>query len=233
VTAKIFQASCTSATVAACERPGTDSRPESAWNSGQNGWPSCNGGGRGNASAFLRKSGGRQPACLSSPWFGEPKSRAAKIEHCPAAGVQNQERRASARRGSVTHSQWRRVLRTDQVCTADSALRTTAGSRQPLLVHDIRSPHKAPFAMHKRMFARAAGVSPPWFRFALATVIVFCGVITFRTAHSLPAPRLAHASRSWCTTFVRCTKRHLRCTNARSQERRASARRGSDSRLQR
>jgi hypothetical protein len=86
-------------------------------------------------------------------------------------------------------------------------------------------------------FARAAGVSPPWFRFALATVIVFCGVITFRTAHSfhapqlhslcVSAPRLAYASRSWCTTFVRCKKRHLRCTNAHSQERRASARRGS------
>jgi hypothetical protein len=73
----------------------------------------------------------------------------------------------------------------------------------------------------------AAGVSPPWFRFALATAIVFCGLITFRTAHSLPAPRLAYASRSRCTTFVHRTKRHLRCTNARSQERRASARRGS------
>jgi hypothetical protein len=47
--------------------------------------------------------------------------------------------------------------------TADSAFRTTAGSRQPLLVHDVRSLHKAPFAMHKRTFARAASVSPPWF----------------------------------------------------------------------
>jgi hypothetical protein len=74
---------------------------------------------------------------------------------------------------------------------------------------------------------RVRGVSPPWFRFALATAIVFCGLITFRTAHSLTAPRLAYASRSWCTTFVRCTKRHLRCTNARSHERRVSARRGS------
>jgi hypothetical protein len=145
----------------------------------------------------------------------------------------SQERGASARRGSVTHSQWRRVLRTDQVCTADSALRTTAGLRQPLLVHDVRSLHKAPFAMHKRTFIRAAGVSPPgfgephvvpresnivrrlantqpgavgvsppWFRFALTTVIVFCGVITFRTAHSLPAPRLADAPRSWCRANV-------------------------------
>ena len=44
---------------------------------------------------------------------------------------------------------------------------------------------------------RAAGVSPPWFGFALATRIGFCGLITFRPAHSLRVPRLAHASRSW------------------------------------
>jgi hypothetical protein len=48
----------------------------------------------------------------------------------------------------------------------------------------------------------------------------FCGLITFRPAHSLPIPRLAHASRSWCATRVRCEMRDLRCTNARAQERR-------------
>jgi hypothetical protein len=51
--------------------------------------------------------------------------------------------------------------------------------------------------------SRAAGVSPPWFGFALATAIGFCGLITFRPAQSLRIPRLAHASRSWCTRASR------------------------------
>jgi hypothetical protein len=62
-----------------------------------------------------------------------------------------------------------------------------------------------PFAMHKRTFTRAAGVSPPWFGFALATAAGFCGLITFRPAHSLPVPRLAYASRSWLHA------RHIAC----------------------
>jgi hypothetical protein len=45
--------------------------------------------------------------------------------------------------------------------------------------------------------SRAAGVSPPWFGLALATATGFCRPITFRPAQSLPAPRLAYASRSW------------------------------------
>jgi hypothetical protein len=53
------------------------------------------------------------------------------------------------------------------------------------------------FAVQKRMFSRAAGVSPPWFGLALATATGFCGPITFRPAQSLRVPRLAHASRSW------------------------------------
>jgi hypothetical protein len=100
--------------------------------------------------------------------------------------MHNQERRASARRGSVTHLHTQAFLteRTRSRTTAGSRqpllaacasvvadmrfspasmpVFPTAGSRQPLLVHDIRSPHKAPFAMHKRTFIRAAGVSPPW-----------------------------------------------------------------------
>jgi hypothetical protein len=58
--------------------------------------------------------------------------------------------------------------------------------------------------MQKRTFTRAAGVSPPWVGFALATATRFCALITFRPAHSFPVPRLAYASRSWCTTCVRC-----------------------------
>jgi hypothetical protein len=80
--------------------------------------------------------------------------------------------------------------------------------------------------MQKRTFTRAAGVSPPWVGFALATATRFCALITFRPAHSFPVPRLAYASRSWCTTCVRCKERDLCCGRARPQERRASARRG-------
>jgi hypothetical protein len=39
---------------------------------------------------------------------------------------------------------------------------TTAGLHQPLLVRDAGPPKKATFAVHKRTFPRAAGVSPPW-----------------------------------------------------------------------
>jgi hypothetical protein len=80
--------------------------------------------------------------------------------------------------------------------------------------------------MQKRTFTRAAGVSPPWVGFALATATRFCALITFRTAQSLLVPRLAHASRSRCATCVRCKGRDLWCGRARPQERRASARRG-------
>jgi len=39
---------------------------------------------------------------------------------------------------------------------------STVGLHRPLLVRDVRALHKAPFAMYKRMFTRAAGVSQPW-----------------------------------------------------------------------
>jgi hypothetical protein len=53
------------------------------------------------------------------------------------------------------------------------------------------------FDAQTRIRTRAAGVSPPWFGLALATATGFCRPITFRPAQSLPAPRLAYASRSW------------------------------------
>jgi uncharacterized membrane protein YhaH (DUF805 family) len=123
-------------------------------------------------------------------------------------------------------------------------------------LHGVCSLHKEPSAMQKRTFAGAAGVSPPWVELAFATVTGFCALLTFRTAHSFPVPRLTDASRSpwharmpakacvlhpqrscvshgWltpaalgCTACVRCIKSHPRCRNAHSQERRASARRG-------
>jgi hypothetical protein len=50
--------------------------------------------------------------------------------------------------------------------------------------------------MHERSFTRAAGVSPPWERNALAMARIF-----FRKEY-IRAPRLAYASRSWCTASV-------------------------------
>jgi hypothetical protein len=64
------------------------------------------------------------------------------------------------------------------------AVRMSAGEKRFLRCVNVHSP-------------RAAGVSPPWFGFALATATGFCGVIMFRPAHSPPLPRLVHASRSW------------------------------------
>jgi hypothetical protein len=78
-------------------------------------------------------------AGVSPPWVGNTLATAFRLSDRPVV-VTGESRFRFCKRGSLT----------------------TAGSRQPLLVHDIRSPHKAPFAMHKRTFARAAGVSPPW-----------------------------------------------------------------------
>jgi hypothetical protein len=98
----------------------------------------------------------------------------------------NRERRASARRGSVTQLQ-RRTF-------------PTAGSRQPLLVRDDRQCRDAKASLHMqpraagvpavmvtqlhvhsaetRMQPRAAGVSPPWFGNAIATAHVSHGWLT-------------------------------------------------------
>jgi hypothetical protein len=69
-------------------------------------------------------------------------------------------------------------------------------------------------------------------------------VMPIRSADSIRSPRGAYAPRSWLhsagspdkmaaavRTELRCKKRHSRCTNARSQERRASARRGFSNRI--
>ncbi len=87
--------------------------------------------------------------------------------------------------------------------------------------------------MATRTFARAAGVSPPWFGFALATATGFCGLINVPTAHSAP-PNTAGLRQPLLVHDVRLVgdKRSRQREFARSQERWASARRGSDSRLQ-
>jgi hypothetical protein len=78
-------------------------------------------------------------AGVSPPWFGNTLATAFRLSDRPVV-VTSESRFRFCKRGSLT----------------------TAGLRQPLLVHDVRSLHKAPFAMHKRTFAGAAGVSPPW-----------------------------------------------------------------------
>jgi hypothetical protein len=107
------------------------------------------------------------------------------------------------------------------------------------------------FAVQKRMFSRAAGVSPPWF--ALATARLRTDYVS---PSAFPVPRLAYASRSWvharrrtggalqrrsafttgglrppllCCNANVCRRKTIfamhKCTS--EQERRASARRGS------
>ena len=75
---------------------------------------------------------------------------------------------------------------------------------------------------------RAAGVSPPGFGFALATATGFFGLNTSCAAHADVVPRLAYASRSCVAVRMSAgEKRLFPCANARLQERRVSARRGS------
>jgi hypothetical protein len=69
--------------------------------------------------------------------------------------------------------------------------------------------------------AGAAGVSPPWVELAFATVTRFCALLTFRTAHSFPVPRLTGASRSRCTTDIRC---NMRFCNAKGHIRKSGGR---------
>jgi hypothetical protein len=174
--------------------------------------------------------------------------------------IHDQERRALARRGSNSRLQRRLLLWTDYVSPRTFASHTTAGSRQPLLLRDARSVRNARFAMHKRTSARAAGVSPPWFRKCTCRA---AGVSPPWFEHHEPTQRdcsepTRHARPPTVSrTFGNCIaertcyerlvshggltppalvlvygrlpaeQRLLRCTNARQQERRASARRGS------
>jgi hypothetical protein len=101
----------------------------------------------------------------------------------------------SARRGIVTQLQrcsctdHRPVASARQLRSSrcERVPRTTGGLRPPLLCCNANVfRRKTIFAMHKRTFSRAAGVSPPWVGFALATAIGFCGLITFRPAQSPP-----------------------------------------------
>jgi hypothetical protein len=119
----------------------------------------------------------------------------------------DQERRASARRGMVMRLQrcscidHRLVASARQLRSSrcERVSRTTGGLRPPLLCCDPNVfRRKNDFCdAQTQIRPRAAGVSPPWFGFALATRIGFCGPITFRPAQSLRVPRLAHARRPW------------------------------------
>ncbi len=107
-----------------------------------------------------------------------------------------QERRTSARRGMVMQLQrcsctdHRPVASARQLGSSrcERVSKTTGGLRPPLLCCNAnvfrRKNDFCDAQTHIR--PRAAGVSPPWFGFALATAIGFCGLITFRTAQSPP-----------------------------------------------
>jgi hypothetical protein len=110
------------------------------------------------------------------------------------------------------------------------------------------SAKKTIFAMHERRFTRAAGVSPPWY-VSSAIAIADAFVQRHASAARWSETTVATATRRISTFRVRiprtshggltppaltlqyerspAKKRFFRCTNAGSQERRASARRGS------
>jgi hypothetical protein len=107
----------------------------------------------------------------------------------------DQERRASARRGSAdtfTQTPARFLARPPRVCVpitiAIACSDTTGGLRPPLLCCDANvCRRKNDFCdAQTHIRPRAAGVSPPWFGFALATASDSCGLITFRPAQSPP-----------------------------------------------
>jgi hypothetical protein len=135
-----------------------------------------------------------------------------------------QERRASARRGSVnaiagTLPENRgdcRQCAHKRRCNLGSG--PTGGLRPPLLIA-ARSfaGEKTIFAMQERTLPGAAGVRPPWFReTAFATATVYRGESTFR-----PWTWLARAT---------IENRNRSAAIVGQQERRASARRGRDKR---
>jgi hypothetical protein len=112
------------------------------------------------------------PGCTSSVRCEKRYSR--------CTNARFQERRVSARRGSVT----------DRARTAIGfcGLITFRLAHSPpsTMLQPARRPFAVTiFALYKT-FPRAAGVSPPWVAFALASAIGFCGLITFRPAHSRP-----------------------------------------------
>jgi hypothetical protein len=98
--------------------------------------------------------------------------------------------------------------------TATSEHAPRSGGRQPAVVGDTDAmPGKSNIAQRlTNTQPGAAGVSPPWSAKRSATALVSHGWLT------PAAPDRA--------TNIHCKARACRCTNARAQERRASARRG-------
>jgi hypothetical protein len=142
----------------------------------------------------------------------------------------------------------RSISRLDHLaCSARSAINLFAIPRQT-----TRRPKATPSLPGNHLFAakqqsnsqsRAAGVSPPWCVRRTAADdnrTMLAGSRTRNRERRDVSPpwrcnaiATGSAYHGWltpaapgCTTFVRNEKRHSRCTNARSQERRASARRG-------
>jgi hypothetical protein len=82
--------------------------------------------------------------------------------HLRCANAGSQERRALARRG-FTKRIWKCNAMNFRVSSSYAEC-TPRGAYAPRSwLHDVCSLQKATFALHKRTFPRAAGVSPPWF----------------------------------------------------------------------
>jgi hypothetical protein len=120
---------------------------------------------------LLHKSGGRQPP------VGSGTALTASGEGCRMAAAERGPRRLVGGGLSVVYR--------ELTCSCVSG--TTAGLRQPLLLHDVRSPGNRVFQSGVAHAPRAGGVSPPWFN--------------QRRCKRESFPWSAHADRSWRTTL--------------------------------
>jgi hypothetical protein len=156
--------------------------------------------------------GSRQPLLLQG---------ASRLKNNDIRGAQTQVHKSGGRQPAVVRITHGVRGGSHNVRRLSSPQPRAAGVSPPWSGHTIAVPREA------NIVQRGANTRPRAARRPSAVVRIracngdcFCGLITFRPAHSLPIPRLAHASRSCCATRVRCEMRDLLCTNARQQERR-------------
>jgi hypothetical protein len=159
------------------------------------------------------------PALVAVRTFAGKK----RFLRCTNAG--SQERRCVSPPWCAT---WSSVAHGVPQITCKYVSRTHGGLTPPALgaVANVCR-KKTIFATHERTFTRAAGVSPPWYRKThLQRRVIFAEWLRLPLHNRLPhhgglTPPALGAVRTFAGE-----KRFLRCTNAHSQERRASARRG-------
>jgi hypothetical protein len=179
------------------------------------------------AQTHADRSGGRQPAVVGKPTAVPGKSNIVR----PLANAQPGAANVSPpwlRNRACADAFVIALKIADSVCAARRCIRVYGyhgGLTPPALVLRCGClPTENDFSdTPPHVDSGAAGVSPPWVAKHTGNGRRFLARVAGQE------PRLAHASRSWCTASVRRQHNaHPRCTNARRQERRALARRGSN-----